>query len=341
MKRVSTAVMILLMILGMTAYGEERVDTLTYAVYPYLPDPAYYQELIELRWHEVEPDIQLIRAEWDCYKDGVPEGVDVVMYDAVMLDTIAAAGWIQPIDPNAVQNLGDIFPFALEGLAINGKMYGIPVFLCGNFLIYDQDCEALAAAEHITDLAGMSEILVINSESPVNRKQYLIEVIADARGEANPSVDGVNEDPLRLIDCLAIHAHKHDDDTQVVMAYDSGVGEGYIGFSESMRLLKNRAGKTRIKSISFSDQPDTTRMYVDAVAVTVNAEGQRYEKSLELMNVMAEADVLTKLSVRDSAPQYLFLARRIPYQQLSKLFPLYSQMEELAGEGNNRAILTP
>ena len=45
MKRVSTAVMILLMILGMTAYGEERVDTLTYAVYPYLPDPAYYQEL--------------------------------------------------------------------------------------------------------------------------------------------------------------------------------------------------------------------------------------------------------------------------------------------------------
>ena len=164
MKRVSTAVMILLMILGMTAYGEERVDTLTYAVFPYLPDPAYYQELIELRWHEVEPDIQLIRAEWDCYKDGVPEGVDVVMYDAVMLDTIAAAGWIQPIDPNALQNLGDIFPFALEGLAINGKMYGIPVFLCGNFLIYDQDCEALAAAEHITDLAGMSEILVINSE---------------------------------------------------------------------------------------------------------------------------------------------------------------------------------
>jgi hypothetical protein len=77
------------------------------------------------------------------------------------------------------------------------------------------------------------------------------------------------------------------------------------------------------------------------VAVTVNAEGQRYEKSLELMNVMAEADVLTKLSVRDSAPQYLFLARRIPYLQLSKLFPLYSQMEELAGEGNNRAILTP
>ena len=63
MKRVSTAVMILLMILGMTAYGEERVDTLTYAVYPYLPDSGYYQELIEARWAEVEPDIKLVRAE--------------------------------------------------------------------------------------------------------------------------------------------------------------------------------------------------------------------------------------------------------------------------------------
>lgn len=36
---------------------------------------------IERRWAETEPDIQLIRAEWDCYDDGAPEGIDVVMYE--------------------------------------------------------------------------------------------------------------------------------------------------------------------------------------------------------------------------------------------------------------------
>ena len=42
---------------------EELVGTLTYAVFPYLPDVGYYQELIEKRWAELEPDIKLVRAE--------------------------------------------------------------------------------------------------------------------------------------------------------------------------------------------------------------------------------------------------------------------------------------
>ena len=119
-----------------------------------------------------------------------------------------------------------------EGFTVEGKLYGIPVFLCGNFLIYDQGCEAVATAEHITDLTDASGILVVNSEDPVNRPQYVSEVIADETGEANPSADDGAEDMMRLIDRLAIDAHKHDNDTQVATAYDSGVGQGYIGFNE-------------------------------------------------------------------------------------------------------------
>ena len=54
--------------------------------FPYLPDTDYYQQLIESRWAELEPDIQLIRKDWDCYSDGEPEGIDVIIYDAVMQD---------------------------------------------------------------------------------------------------------------------------------------------------------------------------------------------------------------------------------------------------------------
>ena len=36
--------------------AEKRIDFLTYAVFPYLPEAEYYQELIERRWAEVEPD---------------------------------------------------------------------------------------------------------------------------------------------------------------------------------------------------------------------------------------------------------------------------------------------
>ena len=150
--------------LTMAACAQERADGLTYAVYPYLPDPGYYQEIIERRWAEIEPDTPLVRAEWDCYTDGEPKGIDVIMFDALLLDQLIDNGWIQPISPDAVRETEDLFPFALEGLSVKEQLYGIPVFLCGNFLIYDQDCAELAAAEHITDLSGMSEILVVNSK---------------------------------------------------------------------------------------------------------------------------------------------------------------------------------
>lgn len=340
--KICLAALVLLAVLLLTAScGSERVETLTYAVFPYLPDVEYYQELVETRWAEIEPDIKLVRAKWDCYEDGVPEGIDVVMYDAVMRDTLISNGWIRPIGSSSVKDREDIIPFALEGFAVGNDLYGIPVFLCGNFLIYDTGSEALAAAEHITDLSGEEEILVVNSGDPLNRPQYVYEALADILGEANPSSDGNAEDMIRILDRLAIDSHEHDDNAQVAAAYDSGTGQGYIGYSESMCALKNRIGRTGIKSISFSDRENTLRLYADAAAVTAGIEGLRYEKCLELMNVMAEADVLTSLSVRNGQPQYLLLARKSPYAVLAERFPLYGRLKELACDEKNNVILTP
>ena len=92
MKKVFATVVALMMILCAACCAEARVDALTYAVFPYLPDSGYYQQIIEHRWAEVEPEIPLVRAEWDCYTDGAPEGIDVVMFDAVMLESLVDAG---------------------------------------------------------------------------------------------------------------------------------------------------------------------------------------------------------------------------------------------------------
>lgn len=80
---------------------------------------------------------------------------------------------------------------------------------------------------------------------------------------------------------------------------------------------------------------------MDAAAVTSGVEGQKYERCLELMNIMADAEVLTALSVQNGDPQYLLLARKSPYRVLSADFPLYAALEELADYENNHVILTP
>ena len=56
---------------------------------------------------------------------------------------------------------------------------------------------------------------------------------------------------------------------------------------------------------------------------------------------MADADVLTALSVRNGDPQYLLLTRKSPYRVLSAAFPRYAQLEELAGFENSHVILMP
>ena len=151
MKKCFAVVVLLILVLCTVVYSEECIDTLTYAVFPYVPDVEYYCELIESRWAELEPNINLVRAEWDCYHDGEPEGIDVIMFDAVTRDTLLSAGWIQPIRPGSLQESEDFFPFALEGFTVGDDLYGIPVFLCGNFMIYDQGCEAVATAYYRPD----------------------------------------------------------------------------------------------------------------------------------------------------------------------------------------------
>ena len=63
-------------------------------------------------------------------------------------------------------------PFAPEGLTGNGKLYSIPVLVCGSFLICDRDCEAPATGEHITDLCDAPDIPAIDPEDPMNGPPY-------------------------------------------------------------------------------------------------------------------------------------------------------------------------
>ena len=318
---------------------KETVDSLTYAVFPYLPDPEYYQELIEQRWQETEPDIRLVRKNWDAYFDGKPEGIDVVMYDAVLLNKMIDSGWIQPIERKDIQTPEDIFPTVLDGITINGKLYGIPVFLCGNFLIYDKRNRKLEEAEHFTDLSGEKEILVINTQDSFNRPEYAVETLADDLGAANPALSGDPYETVLPIDPLAVKDHIHDTDQEVASAYEAGIGEGYIGFSESLRYLKNRLEYTDIKSISFSEHKNVLRIYADPVSVTAGVDGLRREKALKLMNIIADPGILSALSVQEGKPWYLLISRKSLYAGLKEKYPIYAKLEELASNPENHVII--
>ena len=90
-----------------------------------------------------------------------------------------------------------------------------------------------------------------------------------------------------------------------------------------------------------NDVSALARLYVDTAAINSSAKGLRFEKCVELMNVIAEADVLTAFSVQNGAAQYLLLARKTPCQALREQFPLYAELEKLASNNQNHEILGP
>ena len=60
---------------------------------------------------------------------------------------------------------------------------------------------------------------------------------------------------------------------------------------------------------------------------------------MEPVNVVAEADVLSALSVQNGDAQYLLLARKTPFQTLREQFPIYAELEKLASNDHNHEIL--
>ena len=63
MKKGFPVFLVLMFLFSMACRAGERAEHPTCAVYPFLPDPGYYQDLIERRWAQIEPDLPLVRAE--------------------------------------------------------------------------------------------------------------------------------------------------------------------------------------------------------------------------------------------------------------------------------------
>ena len=62
---------------------------------------------------------------------------------------------------------------------------------------------------------------------------------------------------------------------------------------------------------------------------------------MDRLEMIADARVLTALSVNNGVPQYLLLPRKSPYESLRERFPMYAQIEKLASDENNQTILGP
>ena len=339
------ALLLIIAVMIIIKVSAGKSGKVTYSVYPYLPDIAYYTEILEEEWETLHPDVSLEYVPYDCYHDGRPEEIDVIMFDSILEREFVEKGYIKPLDIDDFQGLNDFYEFTLEPADGYTEHYGIPVFLCCDLLIYDRDNPELSEADSIFDVAASDSDLLISFAS-FGDNILLLDAAADTTQD--PAVIQYKE-RLKKVDVsanqkaltdAAIPEYTDMAANDLAGLYDSGIADGYIGYSETMRFLKKRIGQTEIKQISIDQNTNIPLFYCDLAGISADVPDDQTGLCLDLIGIMTDPAVMKRVSVHDGAPQYLMFPRLSFYEEMEKEYPIYTKLKMIAGNKNNRLFRT-
>ena len=328
-----------MVITSTAAAGEYR--KLTYSVYPYLPDVDYYAEVLEEEWEKLHPEISLEYVPYDCYFDGRPEGIDVIMYDVIMERTFIEKGYIRPFEISDFMDTDDYYPFTLEPAAGYAENFGIPVFLCCDLLIYDRDNRDLSEADDIFDAAASDSKLLISFAS-YGDHIYLLDAAVDQTQDPEViqykdrtgSID-VTASRKALADA-AIPEYTDIDSNEIALLYDTGAADGYLGYAETMRFLNRRLDRTEVKQISIGQNVNIPLFYCDMAGISADVPDDKTGLCRDLIGIMTDTEVMKRISLEDGSPQYLMFPRILFYRDMEKEYPMYARLREVVSNENNR-----
>ncbi len=317
-----------------------------YSVYPHLPDMNYYIQTIEEAWEALETGVSIEYSDYDCYVDGEPTDVDVIMYDAILLSQFIANDYLLPISDDEIENIDDFYPFTIRDQRTQGSLYGIPAFLCGTFLIYDQNKTDFDEVETISDLASEHDCVMLAYDK---MKKYLfLESYVDINGDASFMQNATGdvftgdctseEDPgywVNMAYNVSIKDTISESKNQLAVKYEEDFADAYFGYSETMRFIDDRLKDTAIKTISFSDDDDTPLLYADMVGLTKNVSNEKRDMCLKLANLMASKEVLLNVSHVNGEPQFLLMPRISVNNELARESSLYGMLRDIASDDKN------
>ena len=318
-----------------------ETSKLTYSVYPYLPDVDYYAEVLEMEWEKLHPDINLEYVPYNCYFDGRPEGIDVIMYDVFIERELIEKGYIKPVDISSSIDTDDFYSFTLEPAAGYTENYGVPVFLCCDLLIYYRENSDLSQADDIFDIAA-SDSKVLISFASYGDHVYLLDAAVDTMQDSQliqykdrlEDID-VSSSKKALADA-AVPEYADADSNDIATLYDSGAADGYIGYAETLRFLDSRLDKTEVKQISIGKNDNIPLFYCDMAGISADVPEKQTDLCMDLIGIMTDTEVMKRVSVKEGSPQYLMFPKISFYDEMEKEYPMYTRLRKIAGNENNR-----
>jgi len=345
---VNKRVLSLLLLLTVALWGcgtqAFATQTLNLALYSSIPNYGSFEETVRERWHAIHPETELNIVEWDCYGPEVPEDLDVFVIDVLNLDLFAQKGWLLPLSEDDIQDYDDLIPSITEQCRVDGTMVVVPQLLCTELLYTRKADLALRDVQSIPDLSealGDGGLLLDRDMGFLEVSLYLqaLNDVAQCYMDAYPPIKAETLSPEAIDSLRKIEAKQKVDPSSaqgVGRLYDNaqrfaeGMGSAYIGYSESMEMMRDRASDMQFRLFSMTQGSNIPVFYVDAVAINAHIPEEKRQIALDLLNTITGRDMMVAASSDNGVPRYLLSARYSVYDAMANDYPIYAELKAIA-----------
>lgn len=354
--------MLLIILFSFSCSFAEQPDSLTAAIFKYIPDPVRFETAIREEWNRRHPDIALKFVDWDCYDQEIPNDIDVFIFDAIYLDHYIKQGALLPIHEEEIENKDDLIPYALNAAAVDGVLYAVPQFLCTNLLYTRKNDTDLADANDIDNLYQVigelpsekillpeNEGLLVQIASAV--ENFIWYILAFLDYEDTFPEEYITFDPdwisAEAIDSLEEIREMAGTKQLAWMSKNNayiraewfarGRGRAYIGYSEAMSVMGDALNDIDFRRFSFTDGEgeEIPIFFADMTGINAQIRAEKQPYAIELLNVITGTDVMVQAS-SPSKPgesyQYLLSARESVYDTIGKVNQVYNKLKDIISD---------
>lgn len=142
-----------------TETNSEPRRRLRVVLYPYIPAKHEFFNMVEHAFECAEPqvDLEIIDLTDSYYDTENPKGLkaekaDIYEIDSIFLQDFVQGGRIQELPKDLMPAVGEYLTNAEKRVEFAGKLYGVPHWVCGNFLYHRSGDDAISSARNLGEL---------------------------------------------------------------------------------------------------------------------------------------------------------------------------------------------
>lgn len=343
------------------------------SLYPYIPDASGAYFSIEQTFEALNPEIDLrISLNANYYSEEVNgrgilyEKADVYEVDSVLFADFLRLNKAALLPSGWAEQMGPLVPWAVKiAQTSEDQLYGIPHWLCGNFLWYRAGDTEISKIRNLSDLErsiGRSPrregSLLIDLKGKSTLGELYLDALMDRYNDGKAALSHVDPE---MIDPEALRAIERalllvgpgmgrDEDYHnrtgfYARQFARGSGRVYVGYSEQLYYALSESMQScrkdeyclkhsdlQVAEWPMSDRGSSPIAWVDMLIVDANASSSTRMDAEKFVRFMMEVETYRMLLVpaigSGDAPRYLLPAREEAYTdpEILEAAPLYTDL---------------